>query len=82
MADHININHPQQYDPFRTDNLLHVRVQEMELELKIANQRLNAAMADLGSIFTRIDRGQTVELHYPDGRKIVIKAYKADKEAV
>ena len=82
MADHINIMHPQQHDQYQPENLLSAKIQQTELALRIASNRLDAAIADLESIFARIDRGQTVELHYPDGRKIVIKAYKADKEAV
>lgn len=69
MPDHININHPDNRARYRFEMLeiaqLRAKVQTME------NFLLNAE-SDLEAIFTRIERGDEVELHMKSGAVFVV----------
>ena len=69
MPDHININHPDNRAKYRYEMLeivqLRARVQTLE------NFLLNAE-SDLEAIFTRIERGDEVELHMQSGAVFVV----------
>lgn len=75
-ADHINIRHPDQNaaDSPRARTRLHTET--LKTELRVLRECHDELQRDLEAIFTRIDRGQIVELHYPDNRVIRVKAYK------
>lgn len=71
-ADHINVMHPDRYsldsDIFR-DRLT---IRKLQVELENVTQFHAAVSRNLEAIFTRIGRGDPVELHYPDGRVFVV----------
>lgn len=68
MADHINIHAPQKrYD--LQDELARAH---MEAEMTVLRNRYDKMADDLDAIFTRIARGEQVELHYPDGTMVPI----------
>ncbi|OWV67896.1 hypothetical protein ATY76_13275 [Rhizobium sp. R339] len=73
MPDHININHPDNRAKYRYEMLeivqLRARVQTLE------NFLLNAE-SDLEAIFTRIERGDEVELHMQSGAVFVVTGKK------
>jgi hypothetical protein len=71
MADHININEPGRFDRELDHQIAAAKAQ---VDLTFANKRADALARDLDAIFTRIGRGDEVELHYADGRRIVIFA--------
>lgn len=70
MADHINIHHPG-----NIDNRMRAAIETAELKARVSvlERYLMGAQSDLDAIFTRIARGEVVELHYPDGRVIVVR---------
>lgn len=69
MTDHINITHPDSRDRW-----MHYRreIERLKADLTLTNSMLMEVQGDLSSIFTRIQRGEQVELHYPDGTVIPI----------
>lgn len=73
-ADHININHPD--SPGRAvDGNVYRGILERDkiaLELKQLQQWHDCLVRDMTSIFTRIERGEPVELHYPDGSVYIV----------
>lgn len=69
MADHVNISHPDG----REERMAH-RIREAELKARISvmESYMLEMNADLNAIFTRIERGHDVELHYRDGTVVHI----------
>lgn len=78
-ADHINIQHPERRGVDSDTYRWIMENDKLKLELKQLRQWYDTLERDLSSIFTRIERGQTVELHYPDGRCFVVTG--ADRAA-
>lgn len=72
MADHINIQHPDYCGVESRSYRDRLEIEKLKLELKQLRQWYDSVSNNLESIFTRIERGETAELHYPDGRVIVI----------
>lgn len=71
MADHMNIHHPNG----RRDRLrAAIEVAELKARLSVLETTLLNMEDDLEAIFTRIAKGERVELHYPDGEIIRIRA--------
>lgn len=68
MADHINIRPPR--DLFEMEDRM--AKARLEAEMKVLQAAYEKVCADLDSIFTRIARGDQVELHYPDGQVVLI----------
>ena len=68
MADHINIAAPKKRHELE-DRLWRER---MQTELKVLQEAYDKLASDMDSIFTRIGRGEQVELRYPDGQVIPI----------
>jgi hypothetical protein len=71
--DHININHPERLEIYNESYRGLMEKRKLELEVKQLTEWLEIACRDLEAIFTRIERGETSELHYPDGRVFVIR---------
>lgn len=71
-ADHININHPERRgaDSDRFRSIL--EHDKLKLELTQLRQWYDMLERDLTAIFTRVERGDPVELHYPDGSVYVV----------
>lgn len=68
MADHINISAPRRRHEMRDD----IARAQMEAEMKLLKDGYDDMAGDLDAIFTRIARGEQVELHYPDGTVVPI----------
>jgi hypothetical protein len=68
MADHINIVHPAPRGEGSDFYRQTLSEKKLRVELEQMTTWYHALEADLTSIFTRIERGDPVELHYPDGR--------------
>ncbi|RWB67598.1 hypothetical protein [Mesorhizobium sp.] len=68
MADHINIHAPRD----RYDLRAEIELAHMKAEMALLQQRYDKMESDLDSIFTRIARGDQVELHYPNGEIVLI----------
>lgn len=68
MADHINISAPRR----RHELQERITAQQMKAEMEILRNAYDDMASDLDSIFTRIARGEQVELHYPDGTIVPI----------
>lgn len=73
MADHINITHPDRHEQFLREQL---PLAELKARLEVMSMQARSLSSDLSAIFTRIDRGETVELHYPDGEVVIVGAVK------
>ncbi|AID18367.1 hypothetical protein PPF1_54 [Rhizobium phage vB_RleM_PPF1] len=69
MPDHINIHHPDSRAKYRHEMLeiVQLRARVSTLESFLLN-----AEGDLEAIFTRIERGDEVELHMQSGAVFVI----------
>lgn len=68
MADHINISAPRKRYEMQDE----IARAHMEAEMKLLQARYDGMASDLDAIFTRIARGEQVELHYPDGTVVPI----------
>lgn len=68
MPDHINIHMP------RTRDVLQDAIgrAQLEAEMKVLRTNYDKMAGDLEAIFTRIGRGDQVELHFPDGNVVPI----------
>lgn len=75
MADHINISAPRH----RYEMQDAIARAHMEAEMKLLQMHHDKMADDLDSIFTRIARGEQVELHYPDGKVILVTKAKPRK---
>lgn len=71
-ADHININHPDRLDVYSDVYRSVLERKRLELEVAQLGEWLKMATRDLEAIFTRIERGEPVELHYRDGSVYVL----------
>ncbi|MBY2911405.1 hypothetical protein [Rhizobium leguminosarum] len=73
MPDHININHPDSRAKYRHEMLeiVQLRARVSTLESFLLN-----AEGDIEAIFTRIERGDEVELHMQSGAVFVITGKK------
>lgn len=71
-ADHINITHPDRFDLFGSQYESSLKIKKLELELQHLRSWHESLSNNLTAIFTRIERGETAELHYPDGRVFVV----------
>lgn len=71
-ADHININHPDRRGVESDAYRWILENEKLKLELKQLRQWHEVVERDLSAIFNRIERGDKVELHYPDGRCFVV----------
>lgn len=72
MADHINIQHPEPRGVHSDFYRQILTEKKLRAELDQLTTWYQALEADLKSIFTRIERGEPCELHYPDGRVMLI----------
>lgn len=71
MSDHINVQHPDN----NSENWRHLeQMRLLETRLAIAEMRITELSSSLGSIFTRVRRGDICELHYKDGTVLNIVA--------
>lgn len=69
MPDHINIHHPRP----REERMRHaIEVAELKARASVMAAYIADMESDLTAIFTRIGRGDPVELHYPDGSVIPV----------
>jgi len=76
MADHVNIIQIERFDQHWDDRLAHDKI---KAELEIMTMRFQQAQSNLDAIFTRIRRGDDVELHYRNGDVIrVVRAPDPD----
>ncbi len=69
MPDHINIHHPDSRAKYRRERLA---IEELRAKVSTLESFLFDAEADLEAIFTRIERGDEVELNMPSGAVFVI----------
>lgn len=74
MADHVNITQVEWFDE-RWDARL--AYEKLAAELSIMTARFRDAQSNLDAIFTRIARGDDVELHYRNGDVIRVAALAA-----
>jgi hypothetical protein len=79
MADHINISERNQR---QSDWARIVEVEKLKVEVIWAEKRADAMVRDLEAIFTRIGRGDTVQLHYENGTMIEVSATPSDTHEV
>lgn len=75
MADHINISWPRQLWEMED----RVAKAKLEAEMRVLQTAYEAMASNLDAIFTRIARGDQVELHYPDGKVILVTKAKPRK---
>lgn len=68
MADHINIRLPCR----RSELQESIASAQMKIEMELLRNAYDDMRGELESIFTRIARGEQVELHYPDGTVVPI----------
>jgi hypothetical protein len=69
MADHINISQIDRFDSRWDDRLAY---EKLKVELDIMTKRFEQAQSNLDAIFSRVARGDEVELHYRDGAVVRI----------
>lgn len=69
MADHINIHHP---DGREVRRRIAIEIAELQARIKVLNNDVLDMESDLNSIFTRIERGDEVELHMQHGGVFVV----------
>jgi hypothetical protein len=69
MPDHINIHHPDSRAKYRRERLA---IEELRAKVSTLESFLLDAEGDLEAIFTRIERGDQVELNMPSGAVFVI----------
>lgn len=67
MPDHINISHPSEYGIQSDFYLNKLKLAQLRIEIEQLCSVYRSVSDNLDSIFTRIGRGESVELHYPDG---------------
>lgn len=79
MADHINISERSQRG---SDWATIVQIEKLKVEVLWAEKRAEAMIRDLEAIFTRIGRGDTVQLHYENGTVIEVSATPSDTHEV
>ena len=77
-ADHINIQHPDRFDTFGGSYTSALKIKKLEVELEHLREWYDSLSNNLTAIFTRIERGDPAELHYPDGRVFVITGQEKD----
>jgi hypothetical protein len=70
MPDFINIAHPERLGPDSQEYRNNLEIKRLKAELEQLRVWYDMIEARLMSIFTRIERGDPVELHYPDGAVI------------
>ena len=75
MADHINISAPRS----RSELQERIGAEQAKAEMTILRSAYDDMASNLDSIFTRIARGEQVELHYPDGKVILVTKAKPRK---
>lgn len=68
MADHINIQHPDYRGVESQTYRDRLEIEKLKVELQQLRRWHDAVSGDLEAIFNRIEKGDTAELHYPDGR--------------
>lgn len=73
MPDHINIQHPDRRGVASDYYRSMLEIKKLKAELEQLGQWYLSVSGDLEAIFTRIERGETAELHYPDGRVFVVE---------
>jgi hypothetical protein len=78
MADHINIQHPDYRGVESQTYRSMLENEKLKLELKQLRQWYDTIERDLDSIFTRTERGEKTELHYPDGRVYIISGVERE----
>ncbi|MBX5112735.1 hypothetical protein [Rhizobium lentis] len=69
MPDHININHPDSRARWREKTL---EIVQLRAKITMLENCLLDIEGDLEAIFTRIERGDEVELHMQSGAVFVI----------
>jgi hypothetical protein len=69
MPDHINIHHP---DGRAMSRQKAVTIAELRAKISTLETYLDSAESDLEAIFTRIKRGDAVELHMPNGAVFIV----------
>ncbi|MGR9441639.1 hypothetical protein [Rhizobium leguminosarum] len=69
MPDHINIHHPDNRAKYRRERLA---IEELRAKVTTLENFLLDAEGDLEAIFTRIERGDEVELHMPSGEVFIV----------
>ncbi|ANM12102.1 hypothetical protein [Rhizobium sp. N324] len=69
MPDHVNIHHPDRRAERREKA---VTIAELRAKISTLETYLDSAERDLEAIFTRIERGDEVELHMQSGAVFVI----------
>lgn len=69
MPDHININHPDGRARWRSEML---EIAQLRAKVQTLENSLLSVEGDLDAIFTRIERGDEVELHMPSGAVFVV----------
>lgn len=75
MPDHINIHHPDGRAERRQKA---VTIAELRAKITTLETYLDSAENDLEAIFTRIERGDAVELHMTSGAVFIVTG-KASK---
>lgn len=68
MADHNNIRSPRD----RMDLEERLQRERLEAELTVLREAYDDLRGDLDAIFTRIGRGDQVDLQFPDGEIVTI----------
>lgn len=77
MSDYIRIQHPDPFGPNGFEGYRYrsqIQYQKLEMELKLLRECYSEVAKHLESIFNRVAQEKTVELLYPDGKKITIGA--------
>lgn len=69
MPDHVNIHHPDSRAKYRRERLA---IEELRAKVSTLESFLLDAEGDLEAIFTRIERGDQVELNMPSGEVFII----------
>lgn len=72
-ANHLNITHPDERGIHSQQYRDRLEIEKLKVELAQLHLWYGAVCKDLEAIFNRIAQGQTSELHYPDGRVVVIR---------
>lgn len=78
MADHINIQHPDHRGVDSDTYRGRLEITKLKAEIEQLSMWHRAVCNDLESIFTRIERGEKAELHYPDGRVFIVSGTERD----
>jgi hypothetical protein len=78
MANHINIQDPDNQGLDSSTYRNRLEIDKLQLELKQLQIWYRSLEEQLSSIFTRIRRGETCELHYRDGTVYVISGVERE----